>query len=191
MKVDLDAARRFGSSRATFGRAAATIMSGHEVSDIHEGAKVVRRHGLVSPGKRNSVNSIRELAQLTRRTAAQVRLADVADVRIVPTPNIIQREGLSRRIDVAANVRGRDLGSVSADVAERLKTVKFPLGYDSQTLGRIRREAGARNRSAAVVGSSRVGIFLLLQICFNSWIAGGTRFGPAGSAGEGFCRLRG
>ena len=40
VKVDLDAARRVGLKPGDIRRAAATIMAGHEVSDIHEGAKV-------------------------------------------------------------------------------------------------------------------------------------------------------
>ena len=44
----------------------------------------------------------------------QVRLGDVADVLIVPTPNEIKRENASRRLDITCNVQGRDLGSVAA-----------------------------------------------------------------------------
>jgi Cu/Ag efflux pump CusA len=60
-----------------------------------------------------------------------VRLGDVAKVAIAPAQSVIYREGDSRRIDVSADVDGRDLGSVMKDVDRHLKQVKFPLGYHS------------------------------------------------------------
>jgi Cu/Ag efflux pump CusA len=156
-------------------RAAATIVSGHEVSDIHEGAKVYDVMVWSPPDKRDSVNSIRELL-IDTPDGGKVRLADVADVRIVPTPNIIQREGFSRRIDVAANVRGRDLGAVSADVTARLKTVEFPLGYYSQLLGEYTERQAAQTRLMLTWLVTTVAIFLLLQMCFQSWRLAGLVF---------------
>ena len=47
-----------------------------------------------------------------------MQLAEVADVRVAPTPNYIERELQSRRIDVGANVEGRDLGSVVDEVED-------------------------------------------------------------------------
>ena len=175
VKVDLDAARGFGLKPGDVRRAAATIVSGHEVSDIHEGAKVYDVMVWSPPDKRDSVNSIRELL-IDTPDGGKVRLADVADVRIVPTPNIIQREGFSRRIDVAANVRGRDLGAVSADVTARLKTVEFPLGYYSQLLGEYTERQAAQTRLMLTWLVTTVAIFLLLQMCFQSWRLAGLVF---------------
>jgi YD repeat-containing protein len=39
-----------------------------------------------------------------------VPLGDVADIEVVPAPNRIVRESVSRRIDVTCNVRGREFG---------------------------------------------------------------------------------
>jgi len=63
-----------------------------------------------------------------------VKMSQVANVSVRPTPNRISREDNSRRIDVGMNVRGRDLGSVAAEVKERLKTVNFPREYHYDVL---------------------------------------------------------
>ena len=42
----------------------------------------------------------------------------MADVRLAPTPNAIERTQQSRRIDVGANVEGGDLGSAVSAVEE-------------------------------------------------------------------------
>ena len=129
------------------------------------------------------MNSVRDLL-IDTPDGGKVRLAEVADVRIVPTPNVIQREGFSRRIDVAANVRGRDLGAVSGDVAERLKNVEFSLGYHSQLLGEYAERQAAQSRMLVAWLVTAVMIFLLLTNVLQKLVAGGTRvFGPAGGAG--------
>ena len=77
-----------------------------------------------------------------------MRLGDVADVSIVPTPNKIKRENNSRRIDIHANVKGRDLGSVASDVEQRLEKIQFPIGYYPQLLGEYKERAGGAAKSA-------------------------------------------
>ena len=67
----------------------------------------------------------------------QVRLEQVADVRVAPTPNHIERELQSRRIDVGANVEGRDLASVVDDVEDRVDAVQFPREYHAKVVGRV------------------------------------------------------
>src|SRR5262249_61627201 len=81
-----------------------------------------------APEPRHSIDSVRDML-IDTPTGQRVRLSEVADVSIQPTPNIIKREASSRRIDVQANVRGRDLAAVAAEVQARLQTMAFPLGY--------------------------------------------------------------
>jgi Cu/Ag efflux pump CusA len=102
----------------------------------------------------------------------QVRLGDVASVKIAPTPNEIEHEGLKRRIDVSANVRGRDLGSVVGELEEGLKTVDFPLGFHAELLGEYEERQAADARLMYFSIAAAVGIFILLQISFNSFRLG-------------------
>ena len=67
-------------------------------------------------------------------------------VRISPTPNAIKREGASRRIDVGANVAGRDLGAVVRDVEAALARIDFPLGYHPELLGEYEERQAAQDR---------------------------------------------
>src|SRR5947209_16157705 len=98
-----------------------------------------------TPQTRNSLTSIRELL-IDTPDGHTVRLGDVADVRILPTPNLIEREHNSRYIDVYLNARGRDLGAVVNDVNARLQTIKFPLEYHAQVLGEYQERQAAQSR---------------------------------------------
>ena len=120
VKVDLEAAARYGLKLGDVHRAAATIMSGLEVTDIHRDGKVYDVFVCSLPDKRHSLTDVSEMLTETP-SGKRVHLADVAKVKINPSPNVIKRENVSRRIDVHANVRGRDLGSVAREVEQRIR----------------------------------------------------------------------
>jgi CzcA family heavy metal efflux pump len=169
VEVDLEAAKYYGIKPGDVRRAAATLISGVEVGDIYE------HHGRTyevylwsTPETRNSVTDIRELL-IDTPAGGHVRLDDVADVRIAPVPNVIAREDMSRRINVEANVRGRDLGAVAQDVERALQTIEFPLGYHPELIGEYAELQAARQNLMIASVICALGIFLLLQVCFGSW----------------------
>jgi Cu/Ag efflux pump CusA len=96
-------------------------------------------------------------------------MKDVADVRVMKTPNQVSREDNSRRIDVGMNVKGRDLGSVVEDVRDRLGTVRFPREYHADVLGEFAEREAAQSRLVLFGLAAAIGIFLLLQACIGSW----------------------
>jgi Cu/Ag efflux pump CusA len=98
-----------------------------------------------------------------------VRLEEVADVRMVPSPNVIEREGQSRKQDVSANVRGRDLGSVAADVERALQGVEFPLEYHAEVIGEFAERQAASQRILIAGSVAVIAIFFLLVTSFGNW----------------------
>jgi Cu/Ag efflux pump CusA len=169
VEVDLEAARYYGIKPGDVRRAAATLISGVEVGDIYEHhGRTYEVYVWSTPETRNSVSDIRELL-IDTPAGGHVRLEDVADVRVGPVPNIIAREAMSRRINVEANVRGRDLGSVAQDVARALETVEFPLGHHPELIGEYAELQAAREHLLIASVVAALGIFLLLHACFGSW----------------------
>jgi CzcA family heavy metal efflux pump len=167
VRPDLERAARHGLKPGDIRRAAATLVAGDEVSDIHRDNKVYDVMVWSTPETRSSVSSIRNLL-LDTPSGGHVRLRDVADVRVKPTPNQISREDNSRRIDVSLNPSGRDLGAVVHDVEERLEGLKFPLGYHAEVLGEFQERQAAQRRMLGFGCAAALGIFLLLQVCFAS-----------------------
>jgi CzcA family heavy metal efflux pump len=167
IEVNLANAERYGIKPGDVRRAAATLMASEEVSDLWN-QRVYDVRVWSSPETRKNLDSIRNLP-IDAPTGGVVRLADVADVRVAPTNNIIKRENSARRIDVSANVEGRDLGSVVQDVEAALETVDFPLEYRAELRGEYseRKAASKRVQTLAVVAG--LGILLLLQVSFSSW----------------------
>jgi CzcA family heavy metal efflux pump len=168
VKVDLAAAQRYGIKPGDARRAAATWIASEEVGDIYRGGKAYDVHVWSTPETRHSLASIEELP-IDTPSGGQVPLNDVADVRIAPTPNVIERENISRRLDVSANVSGRDLGSVTHDINERLEKVRFPLGYHAEVLGEFAERQAAQRQLLLFGSGGALAIFLLLQAAFRSW----------------------
>jgi CzcA family heavy metal efflux pump len=168
VKVRLAVARRYGVKPGDVRRAAATLVASEEVGDIFRAGKAYDVHVWSTPRTRNNLTAIRNLPIDTPRHG-QVRLATLADVRIRPTPNVIQRENASRRIDVAANLKGRDLGAVTKDVERQLQGVQLPLGYHAQLLGEAAERKSAQRHLLVYGAAAGAAILLLLQAAFGSW----------------------
>src|SRR5437016_2338975 len=166
--TNLETAARHGLKPGDVRRAAAVLMTGVEVTDIHRDAKVYDVFVWSPPEVRGSVDAIREFP-IDTAYGGRVRLGEVAEVAVAPTPNKIRRENSSRRLDVHANVRGRDLGSVVSEVEARLAKVQFPIGYHPHLLGEYKERRAAQTNLLIAGGVVAIVIFLLLQTTFRNW----------------------
>jgi Cu/Ag efflux pump CusA len=170
VEVDLVKAHQYGIKPGDVRRTVSYLLAGEEAGDIHVSNRTYDVNIWSTPANRHSLNSIQDLL-IDTPSGQQVRLADVADISIVPTPNTINRENLARRMNVEANVErdGRDLGSVVADVEAALEQIDFPLGYHPELIGEFAERQSAQRNLFSIAGISAVGILFLLWISFQSW----------------------
>jgi CzcA family heavy metal efflux pump len=168
VEVDLAAAQQYQLKPGDVRRAAATVIAGDEVNDVFRQGKAFDVMVWSTPETRADPQSIGELL-LDTPSGEVVRLGDVADVRVAATPNQIERDGGSRRMDISANVQGRDLGGVADDVEIALAGMSFPRGYHAELLGEDAERRAAQNRLLLLSGGALLAIYLLLQASFRSW----------------------
>jgi cobalt-zinc-cadmium resistance protein CzcA len=141
------------------GAAAGQVISGNERYDIY-----VR----LSERFRNSPEAIRDLV-IKAPNGALVRLGDVAKVDIVSGPPQVRRDDVQRRVVIQANVEGRDMGSLVAELQQRIASeVKLPPGYSVVFGGQFENQQRAQARLLIVVPISLALIFLLLYFAFGS-----------------------
>ncbi len=163
-----DAAERFGVTSGHVRRASTTLLKGAKVGEVYDGEK---RFDVVvwgEPKARADLNALQELP-IDTPTGMQVRLGDVAEVFVVPTPNEIKRENASRRLDVTCNVAGRDLGSVAQEIEAIVGKMSYETGYHPELLGEYAASREATQRLYALAVVALVGIVLLLHIDFQAW----------------------
>jgi len=167
VKVDLEKAQQYGIKPGDVRRIASTLVAGEEVGDIHIAHRTYDVNVWSIPESRSDLTGIRNLL-IDKAGGGHIRLRDVADVNIKPTPNVIKRENLKRRIDVGGNVRGRDLGEVADDVAEVLAGVYFPTEYYPEIIGEYAERQAVANKLMIFAILALIGIFFLLLTSFKS-----------------------
>jgi len=169
VRVDLAAAERHGLKPGDVRRAAGVLVAGEEVGDMFRGGKAYDVQVWSTPETRNSLTSIQQLP-IDTPAGDRVLLEEVADVRVAPTPNQIERDQGSRRIDVGANVGdGGDLGAIVSDIQDGLQRVQFPLGVHAEVLGEHAERQAAQQRLLTFGAIAAIAIFLLLQAAFGSF----------------------
>jgi CzcA family heavy metal efflux pump len=167
VKVDLERAKQYGLKPGDVRRASSTLVSGEEVGDIFRDGKAYDVQVWSVPEARQNLTDLENLL-IDVPGGGHVRMKEVADISIVPTPNVIKRENLTRRLDVAANVRGRDLGSITEDVETALAGVDFPHEYHPEVLGEYAERQVVQKRLLLFAVISLIAIYLLLHSAFKS-----------------------
>jgi len=167
VKVDLEKAQKHGLKPGDVRRAAAVMMSGEEVGDIHIGNRTYDVNVWSVPSARGNLTDIREML-IDKPGGGHVQLQEVADISVAPTPNVVQHENHKRRLDVRANVKGRALGAVVADVETRLKTVEFPLGYFPEVVGEYKERQAAQASMLSFSMLAALGVFIFLFTAFKN-----------------------
>ncbi|HQR32861.1 MAG TPA: efflux RND transporter permease subunit [Blastocatellia bacterium] len=167
VKVKSEAAFRFGLTPGVIRNAATTLIKGTKVGELYQNQQI---NDVVVWGTANSRTDIESLRRLrfALPSGGDIPLGDVADIQIVPTPNVIQHEGASRRIDVTCDVKDRDLGSVAREIETKVKALAFDRGYHPEFLGEYAARQLSRNRLFWLSGLSLLGILLLLHTDFRS-----------------------
>jgi len=132
--VDRERAARYGISVGDVLRDVGTYLNGEAISKVLEGRRSFDLYVRLKQSDRDRLRAIRALwidaPAINRSGTAKVRLRDVATVSIEDEPYVINRENAQRRVVVAFNVEGRDLGSVIADVKKEVAAqVTLPAGY--------------------------------------------------------------
>jgi len=150
-------------------RAAATMLAGITAGNLFEEQKIFDVVVWADPERRENLANIHNMLIETPDHDGQVRLGDVADVRVRPNPSVIKRDAVSRYIDVAAKVQGRSLAAVTDDVEARLAKVAFPIEHHAEVLGDTAERQSARHRLLGYAIAAAMAVFFLLQASFAGW----------------------
>jgi len=168
VKLNLDSAGPANVKPGDVRRATATVFSGLVVGFLFKEQKIYEVVVLGTPEARQSLTNLSDL-WIGKSDRTHARLGDVADVKMVSTPKVIRHEAIAPYVDVAANVAGRDPGSVVDEVEDKLEKIEFPLEHHPELLGEYTERESAQRRMLGVAAAAAIGIFLLLQACFGSW----------------------
>jgi len=128
----------------------------------------------LAPEARDDVADLQRLTLIAGSNAdgspRLVRLGQVADVRADSTANQINRRDLTREVEVTANVYGRSLGEVSADVRQVLEVQTLPPGMRWRFGGSTKDMAESFGYAVSALAMGVVFIYMILASQFRSFL---------------------
>lgn len=147
-------------------------LAGETVSQVYEKG---RPFNLVLKMESDARESIDRLSSLMIDSPkGKIPLSEVAEVISSAGPNTINRENVSRRIVVSANVDGRDLRGVVNDIMREVdEEVQLPEGYYVNYGGQFESEESASRTLMIVSLIALVIIFLLLYGQYHNAVQSG------------------
>ena len=169
VKVEADAAARYGIPSGEAAAALQTARAGTVVGQVLEGQvafPLVIRYA--RDGRSSDLDAV-GATMIEAADRSQVPLSAVATIERDRGPNFIMRENVQRRIVVQCNVSGRDLRSVVDDVQQRVaRAVKLPQGYHIEYGGQFESEAQASRQLLWLSLGVIAAIFFVLASAFGS-----------------------
>ena len=168
IEVDLGKAQAFGITPGDVRRAEATLLQGIQVGSVFDQQKVFDVIVQGAPSTRRSLDDVRALL-IDRPGGGHVTLGQVADVRVAQAPAVIRRDAVSRRLDVEAEVSGRSVDAVAADISKQLAAMDLPIEYHAEVLRESTAQEIGTGRVLGFAIAAALAAFLLLQAAFKSW----------------------
>ena len=166
VKIDRDTAARYRLNIADVQSVVSSAIGGDNIGETVEGLQRFPISVRYPREVRDSVEKLRELPVLTER-GAQIRLGDVATIRIEDGPPMLKSENARLSGWVYVDIRGRDLSSAVRDMQQAVASeVKLPPGYSVSWSGQFEYLERATAKLKIVVPVTLAIIFVLLYFTF-------------------------
>ncbi len=170
IQIDRIAAARYGVTPYELAENLEVGLGGHTVSQVLQGQRTFDLVVWFTPEARTNLDVIG--STLINTPAGQrIPLSQLATVKRETGPNTINRENVSRRIVIQANVEGRDLNGVVTELQAKMKPLQtdWPRGYYLEYGGQFQSQQSAMARILLIGVFTIIGIFLVLNVALKSW----------------------
>lgn len=152
---------QYGIPMAEFARVINVALAGEVVSQVYENGLPYDITVRLADDRKNTMEKIANLTIDSNQ--GKIPLSSVADIVSATGPNTINRENVSRRLIISANVADRDLRGVVNDIRREIADeVEMPEGYYVTYGGQFESEAEASRTLALASAGALFIIFLLL-----------------------------
>jgi heavy metal efflux system protein len=164
--IDRERAARYGLNIGDVEDLIEIGLAGKSATELWEGEK----HFSVVVRLPEAERSLANLKKLLVDTpdGLHIPLQQVADFREFGGSMNISRENGTRLSAISVFIKGRDMGSVVADMQQRVRSVSLPQGYFLTWSGEFENQQRAMRRLAIIVPISTFLIFVLLFDAFKS-----------------------
>lgn len=171
IRIDRPVAARYGLTVEKLSRSVEAAFNGIKVSKVLEGQKTFDLVVWFDSKYRSNFDVI-GTTLIDTPSGEKIPLQSIATVELGTSPNSIRHESTSRNVIIQANVSGRDLGGLIADIRDELaKQLVLPQGYYIIYGGQFEAQEQASKQLIVLSAVAIFGIFLLLLMAFRSPLA--------------------
>ena len=166
VNIDRERASRYGLNIADVQSIVSAAIGGDNIGETVEGLQRFPINVRYPREFRDSLQKLQDLPMLTER-GAQLRLADVADVRIADGPAMLKSENGRLSGWVYIDLHGRALSAAVRDMQQAVaRQVTLPPGYSISWSGQFEYLQRATERLKIVAPTTLAIIFVLLLLTF-------------------------
>jgi len=168
LAIDRKKVADLGLSPALVGLALRTALEGEEAGKLRDGKDDVP---IVVRLAKSDSKSLEALSQMSFATPkGTVKLLDVAHFVRGDGPQVIEREGRSRQIQIWATARNRPLGDIVQEMKPRIESIERPQGVTFAYDGQIKLMGETNSNMGVALLLGVVFIYIVLASQFESFI---------------------
>lgn len=168
--IDKEEVKRARISAGTMATDLEAMLNGNSVGQVIDGQKVFGIHMRLDEASRSNPETIENIDLTILPTGDKVKVKDLANVYKGSGPNMINREGLQRRLVVSANSEGADLNDLVEAIKKASSEIEWPAGYHMEVGGQFESQEKSSRMMIWLGLISIIVIFLTLYFHFNSII---------------------
>jgi CzcA family heavy metal efflux pump len=165
IKINREKAGSMGVNVQQISNTIATAISG-TVASIYTDPITGNQYNMLvrlAEDYRDQISDINNLTVVNSQ-GALVKLSNLVEVEMAKSPIQIDRRYQERIVDVTGNVSGRDLGSVSKEIASKIAYIKVPQGFSITMSGNIEQQ----NKTFSDLGVALILAILLVYMVMAS-----------------------
>lgn len=173
LKVVVDRVKA-GAMGVSVQQVANTVAAGiaGSVASLYSDPKTGNQYNILvrmSEDYRNKVDDVKRLTVMGSQ-GKLVQIGNIADVELSKSPVQIDRKFQQRMVEVTANVSGRDLGSVSNEIQQKINGIKVPAGFEIQMSGNVEQQNKTFSALMLAFGLAIILVYMVMASQFQSLV---------------------
>lgn len=168
--IDKEEVKRARMSAGAMASDLEALLSGYNVGQVIEGQQIHSILLRLDEASRSNPETIENIQLKILPTGDQIQVKDVANVYQGSGPNMINREGLRRRLVVSANSDGVDLRELVSAIQKASSEIDWTEGYHMEVGGQFESQMKSSKQMIWLGLTSLILVFFLLYFHFNSTV---------------------
>lgn len=173
IRVDQEAASRYGLTVSEVSRAVRMALWGDEVTNLMEGIKIIPVRVRYPKQDFDHLEKIRKMPVYLPSIDRVLHLEEVADIKKNPGKTDIDHENLSQVVNIKAQISGRALSGIISDVKVMIDRIPLPPGVTVEIGGQYESQQRAFSELLLILVFGILLVFAILLFEFKSFRTAG------------------